>query len=271
MTDELDVSGASSTPEGVEGSPPQDGVVSASPPEGEEPAQTGSEEVLPFGKHPRWIKMNESNKAMKAQLSEAMAKVKEAEGAAATARWIKEDPKGFMAYLKSQLGEDKPAEPTEDPYAAFEPEVAERFRRYDKALEEAERQKKEAESRSKQTYEERVASNRTELDAEFDKMALEVGLIDAKGVADEEIMDVIAHATLAKLHGTARDPRMPTKAELKTAFDVVVKGFKKSGKLLAPKSAPPPPPSGSNRGTVPNGKTKRTDDERVADILSQLG
>lgn len=253
----------------IDGSPPSEGVSSESPPEGEAPAQESGAEVLPFGKHPRWIKMNEANKALKAQLQEAMDKLKEAEGAAATARWLKEDPKGFLAYLKSQIGEDNPEEEN-DQYAAFEPEVAERFRRYDKALEEVERQKKMMEERSKQLEEQKIAENRAELDMEFDKLAMDAGFVDEKGKADDEFMEFFAGSVLARLHAIAKDPRMPTKAELKTAFNSCVNGLKKGGKVFKP-STITPPPSGSNIGKVPSGKTKMTEEDRINDILRQLG
>lgn len=266
MAEEMDVTGDSSAPEGVvEGSPPSEGVGDGSPPSQE--ATTPQEEVLPFGKHPRWIKQVEANRALKSELAKRDEKMRELEGQAATARWVKEDPKGFLAYLQSQVGAEKPEN---DPYEAFEPEVAERFRRYDKALEDAAKEKQEYQNRQAQTTEQRIESNKGELDDYFDQLAKESNLVDATGKADEELMDVIANAVLAKMHGTARDPKMPTKQELKNSFDSVMKGLKKAGKSFTPKPVPIPA-SGSNRGTIPAGKTKMSEDERIASIVADLG
>jgi hypothetical protein len=249
---------------GVEGASPAPDVTA---PSADSP--TTEPEALPFGKHKRWIEMNRANKEYKAKLAEFERRQKELEGAAAIKEWMEKDPKGLFNHLKSQL-EPEPVAPENDPYEAFEPEVAERFRKYDKALEEAEKAKQEAQERSQMTEKQRISQNRQELDTAFDELAKTAGFIDENGNSDEEFMDVVANATLAKLHGIAENPNMPTKKELETAFQAITKGLKTVEKKALSQKPVSVPPSGSSRGVVPNSKVKRTAEDRINDILKDL-
>lgn len=260
--------------QGNEGQVVDTGVDGASPApdvEAAPSADTPSEgEVLPFGKHPRWIEMNRANKEYKAKVAEFEAKQKELEGAAAIKEWLEKDPQGFYNHFKSQFEPQPVQQPENDPYEAFEPEVAERFRRYDKALEEAERAKLEAQQNQQMTEKQRVAQNRQELDTAFDELAKAAGFIDEEGKSDEEFMDVVANATLAKLHGIAENPNLPTKKELETAFKAITKGLKTVEKKALSQKPASVPPSGSSRGVVPSAKVKRTAEDRINDILKDL-
>jgi hypothetical protein len=251
---------------GVEGVSPAPDVEAAS---SAEPTETG--EVLPFGKHPRWIEMNRANKEYKAKLAEFEARQPDYEEAVAIKKWIEKDPKGFYAHFKSQIEPEQAVKaPETDPYEAFEPEVAERFKRYDKALEEAEKAKQEAQKNQQKTEKQRVANNRQELDTAFDELAKTAGFIDENGKSDEEFMDVVANATLAKLHAIAANPSMPTKKELETAFSMISKGLKSVEKKALSQKPSSVPPSGSSVGVVPNTKVKRTAEDRINDILKDL-
>lgn len=252
---------------GVQDAPPASDVNSASSADSQ-PTETG--ETLPFGKHPRWIEMNRANKEYKAKLAEFESRQKELEGAAAVKEWLEKDPQGFFNHFKSQFEPEPPKEPESDPYEMYEPDVAERFRRYDKALEEAEKAKQEAQERSKMTAQERIAQNRQELDTAFDDMAKAAGFIDEEGNSDEEFMDVVANATLAKLHGIAADPNLPTKKELEAAFKTVTKGLKTVEKKALSQKPASVPASGSSSGMVPSAKVKRTAEDRINDILKDF-
>jgi len=262
--------------------PPPAEAAPDSPPV-ETPPKAEGEETLPFGKHPRWQKMVRTNKELTSKVAEFEQTIKALEGAKALDTWIREDPEGVYEWLGTQIkrkgdGGEQPSSPDDIPYEElykkldqYDDETAnimrfilKRQEKHDAIAKEYEDIKIKAEENSKKTMAERIQSNRAELDEEFDRLAADAGLIDKEGNCDEEEMDVIANATLSKLHAIAKDPKLPTKSELKTAFEAILKGLKKG------KKAVPPPPSGSKRGTPPAGKSTRTEQDRINDIVGSI-
>ncbi len=145
------------------------------------------------------------------------------------------------------------------------------MKKYNDALTEWDQSKQQMTERQKQQRVQAIQSNREQMDATFDKLAAEAGFIGKDGKSDDAFMDVVANATLAKLHATARDPQMPTEAELKAAFASVTEGLKRVEKRALGKAVVGNvPPSGSARGSVPAGKTSQTDDDRINDIVGSL-
>jgi hypothetical protein len=257
----------------VDAGAPEGAPVDAAPAESASPADEGQQqetaeqdvevEKLPFGKHPRWQSMVSSNKELKQQVAQFQQQMKSLEGAAAVQRWLQEDPRGLKAWLETQLaGKEEP----KDPYADFDPTAAEVLRKAESAAERLERMEK-------QWHEEAITQNRQSIDGEFDRLAQEAGYLDAKGTGNENFMRLLATATWTEMQAIAKNPDLPTKAELHEAFTVVKQGLQAAQTMGAKKvvAKPTVPASGSNRGSIPAGKTERTDNERIADIVHMLG
>jgi len=249
------------------GEPPADGG------EGGEQGDAGEEGGGGEGKtagQNRWQKLANSNRELKEQL-------KALEGAAAADRWMKEDPEGFLNFFAGKAGFKvskgegaETTQPKEDPYKDFDPVVAERLKRYDAALEEMEKAKAEGKEKAKAAQVRAIQENRADLDEAFDEMAVAAGYMDKDGNGNTEILDFLANATLSKLTALAKRPQMPTRRELKAAFDATVKGAKSLSKHFAKTAAPPPPPSGSGKGSTPPGTRPRTEQERLKDIANSI-
>lgn len=227
------------------------------------------EEHLPFGKHPRWQKMTASNREMKEQLAQMQEQLKTLEGAKNLDRWLREDPEGCLAYLNSQIKKQEAVQDNPDEFSKFDEDTIPWLKKIKMLEEKVTKYEQEKEYHQKTSYEQRVVDNRNALDQEFDKMAQTVGWLDKEGKGDEEFMGVVANATMARLHAVAKDPNLPTKEELKSAFDFVAKGLKAVEKKALKSTVVPPPPSGSN-GRAVTGKAPQTDNERIMDIANSL-
>jgi len=257
--------GESSTPDVSEETP------EASSAEEGDPGNDAGEEVLPFGKHPRWQKQLDTNRTLASQVKELTAKYEAAQGPMNLDKWIRNDPEGFHEWFKTQLPNKVEPGSEEDPYADFEPEVADRFKRYDAALDKAEQREKEFEQQSVAKQKAQVEENQGNVDEAYEGLIKESGYVDEKGVGNDDFLDVLADATLARLTAIAKNPRLPTIKELKTAYDSVTKGLTAVSKMQRKQEVSEVPPSGSRSGTAPDRKTSMTDDERVLDIAKTLG
>ena len=229
----------------------------------------GKKEALPFGKHPRWVKMTESNKALRQEVERLKGETGSLQGAKQLHQWLSADPanvKAFMDFMEARKNGGKTE--TKDPYADFEPEVAERFRKLDALEKWKQEQDAERERQSKQT----VEQNKAERDEEFDQFLINDGYMDKNGKGNEEVIRVIAKATLAELMDTAQNPNFPTSKELKAAYATVVRGLGSYGKLNLKKvTTPNVPASGSNRGSAAVAQGTVSSKDRIASIVAALG
>jgi hypothetical protein len=63
---------------------------------------------------------------------------------------------------------------------------------------------------------------------------------------------------------------MVTKEEMEKSFELVTKGLGHVEKLGLKKKVSAVPPSGSSQGSIPTGKTKKTEQDRINDIVNNL-
>ena len=111
-----------------------------------------------------------------------------------------------------------------------------------------------------------IQQNRVALDKHFDNLAKTAGF----DLNNAELMDVVANAVLSKMTGIAKNPQMVTKEEMEASFKLVTKGLGHVEKLGLRKQVTAVPPSGSSQGSIPTGKTKRTEQDRINDIVANL-
>lgn len=180
-------------------------------------------------------------------------------------RWLRQSPANLKKFMDLMDGKN---EPENDPYAEFAPEVAERFRKLD-ALEQW---KADQEARQKQQEAQTVEGNKKALEKEYISYLEKDGFVkDGKSV-DPQIVDMIDRATLATVMEIAENPNFPTREELRTAYDQVIKGIEAAKKfgVRSVVKQPGVPATGSKTGTMPS-KGPETDQQRVDRILSELG
>ncbi len=218
-------------------------------------------------------KVRETERKLKSELQRIQSEYGQLQGAKALHDKLSSDPKSLRVMLDLLEGKmPQQGQQEKDPYEAFTPDVAERFRKVDRLEKwQAEQERKEQE-RSQMSQQEKVrakANNEVELDQEFDTWIARDGF----DKYDPQFQEVMAEAVLARLFKTARDPNFPTKLELKTAYDSVTKGLSAGERTTLKKTIKPVVPlSGSNRGETPSAKQgPKSDDERIRDIVSMLG
>ena len=198
-------------------------------------------------------------------------------------KWVRNNPKAASAIqavslaimnnkdpvqaLSQMVGAEVENKQVEDPYSGFDPEVAEKFRRLDaieKRLAEEDRARKEAELRS-------IEEHKSHLDEIFEDRLKKDGFIAKDGSYNEEEIELLSDAVISRAARIARNPERITEQEIVKAYDQVTKGlqvFEKRGLKKTVQVAPPPTPS--NRGVIPIGKTKETEDQRLERITREF-
>ncbi len=231
-----------------------------------EAKEESKEEVLPFGKHPRWQKMVTENRQYKTQLKDLETKLKE-NGQYEDARKLHEalnsDPQKFKKVMDILYAKEAPAE---DPYSDFDPKVAEKFRKID-AFEkwQAEQEKKE-----QQLRQDDVGKNMDALDNSFDRILTEKGFINKDGSRDDKEVAMLQKATIAILAETG-DPRTASEKQLQSAIQTVLDGLSAYEKrVLRNTTRPAAPPSGSNKGSIPQGKKSMSEEDRINDLANSF-
>lgn len=216
----------------------------------------------------RFQKLASENKTFRERIAHMEALHKELEGARALDAALRSDPRKLQ-YVKDLLEGKIPQGQSEqeDPYKDFAPEVAERFRKVDaieKRLADEDRQRQEFHKRS-------LEENRAHLETVFEEKLKTDGFIQKDGAYDESEVGLLSDAVLSRATRLAKDPSRITEKELNTAYDQIMAGtqaLEKRGLKRTVKTTPPP--SASNRGSVPTGKAKQTDEERVLQIAREL-
>ena len=297
-------------PEGADASPASDTGVSDAPPASEEvpveegvetpPEVVAGEENLPFGKHPRWIERNKQLQEYKEKLKgyETLGDPEALKGAMNLDRALREDPEKVYEWLGNELKKKAPANastsPTNDKTTpneidaieakldSFEPETASilkflvgKARQFDSLVEEGNKQREVWEKQTEQEKQNQSQKNQDVLDESFDSLALAEGFIDKEGKGDEAFMTPLARHTMAELMSIAKNPKMPTTAELKQAFESTKMWMGLAQKkALAKKVTAVPPGGGSKNGSIPSGKQTKTyeeaREERIRRISSEL-
>lgn len=155
-----------------------------------------------------------------------------------------------------------------DPYAAFSPEVAAKFREMDELKQWREQWEENQKSQQVKTFE----KNKAALETEYASLLQKDGYVGKDGnPVSQPLVDAIDRATLAMLMETAEDPNFPTSQELNRAYGLVIAGFKEAEKrgLKQTIKSPGVPASGTKSGTIP-AKGPETDQQRINRILSEL-
>lgn len=237
-----------------------------------------TEENLPFGKHPRWIKMRESNKTLQSQIKQTQDQLSALEGAKHLDSWLRKNPdkidmiKSWMSGKAEVKAAVESAAAEKDPYADFDPVVAERFRKQDileKKLADmeaaAQRQQEQEQMSSLQKSVERAENK-------FSSLLSADGFVDKNGNGDTALVELIADATLSKIAKmTGEDPRFASDEQIAQAYKAVTGGLSAHQKYTLKKTVSNDVPlSGSNKGSIPRGKATMTEDERISSIANML-
>lgn len=194
----------------------------------------------------------------------------EIQGFKAIKNWFAQDPRNIEAFQQlftRGATVNQPKEEVKDPYAAWEPEVAERFRTVD----ELKNKIAEFERRDQERQFQEVAR---EVDGTFTERLKDDGYLDEKGFyRNPKLGEMIEGACKDRLLRTAQNPQRPTAAEVTEAYNFVrscLNSTEKNGlKKLTSNAAPP---TGSRSGQVPSGKKLlKTDDDRSNYLANFLG
>lgn len=207
-------------------------------------------------------------KRLRAEYETLQRQFKEAEGAIAIDKWLREDKKRAAEFVKWMQQLEK-ATPQQDPYADLRPEIAEKFRSYDKLLEKIETY----EAQQKADQERSVIENQVKLDEHFDKLLKDKGFADENGNVDQGLADALSEAVLARLAKTVGDPRIATEKQVTDAFEGIVKGLSALEKIALKKTVKQPgvPASGTVNGKTPSPKMDFSSQEnRIAALVAGM-
>lgn len=237
---------------------------------------SNNEQTQPQAEKPenRYQKLANANKQMKAQLREIQEQQRQYEGAIKLHNWINADPKKAQILLdlmngKMPMAQNEPE--AKDPYAEYDPDIAEKFRKLDQLEQWKLQQEQEREAFAKQSE----INHQQTIDQQYDQMLIADGYLKKDGTAvDENLVDVISLATKAYLDSNSKNPSMPTQQELQAAYKVVKQSIAYVEKATLKRSATPAavPATGSRSGMpVSQGNPAPSSDaERVASVVAYL-
>lgn len=223
---------------------------------------------LPFGKHPRWIKLNEANRNYKAKIKDLESRLGTLSEAEKLDQWLRSDPQNLKTVLDLMSG---PKEASKDPYQGYDPETAQLLRDRDariQALEQKFSKLEEMEQNSKLTSKQK---NEKALESEFSRMLQEKGFTNDQGLVPDDSAPLVAlveKATLAELMSIAEDPNFPSKEELNQAFTNVTMGLEVAKKFGLKDVIKNVPPTGSKLGTPPP-KGPMSEAERIRQMAQE--
>lgn len=232
----------------------------------------------PFNDNPRWRKLKEEVKSLKAENDKLRSELPEGEKKSWNniKSWLLKDEKNIDLMEKLLLGKSINEEEEEDPWAEYEPKVAAQLRKADKLEKELQQLRHFLDQRDNQSAEERLQNNMSALENHFAQKLAEDGFVDkATGrPVNKQLLKVIEGAVLAELATTMEgDPRTATQAQLDAAYEAVVAGLSAGEKMGLKKALRPvnAPPSGSRTGVPVGGKKRiQSEAERLADIAAML-
>lgn len=233
--------------------------------------EQGDEEVLPFGKHPRWQKMVKERRELQAKAQQYEQELQSHKDLIEFGNFLKANPQKAQKVLQI-LQEREEAAEKKDPYAEYEPDVAEKFRKLDELEQwkaEQERQRQEQESQSTQQVQQ-------ELDNEFDQRLRKDGFLAEDGTPkNEKTVEVVSLAMKSFLDNNCKDPNRPSRAEFDAAYQSIMEVYnhlREEASKSALKNAVSThvPATGTGRGAPPAGKATRTDRDRIMDVANSI-
>lgn len=244
----------------------------------ETPAPEVEQSAQSNGKDYNWRQMRE-------QLRQRDAQIKALEGAANIDKWLKSNPGNMRVIMDLMEGKSQQAQAPqqamsqtpaaqEDPYADFDPVVAEKFRKLD-AFEqwkaELDRQNEQQKASQQKQEQESIQKNMNDLDSSFDEVLVKDGYMGEDGSGDIDLIEMIQDATLARLARKFGDPTRATRAQMLETYKAVTAGLSAHQKFTLKKTVKQDVPlSGSTRGTVPTGKTTMSEHDRVSTLIDSL-
>lgn len=253
----------------LSGTPPP---AEASPTSGQEENQTTEQEseVLPFHKHPRWEQLNKEFRTTKTRAQQLEQQLQNHKDLIEFGDFLKANPNKAKRILEVLQENEEAAKG--DPFAEYEPDVAERLKTVDELKQwkaEQERQREEQQNQSIQEYQ-------AQLDTEFDQRLVKDGFLGEDGTPKNgKVVDVLSMAMKSFIDTNARDPKRPSRAEFDAGYQTIMEVYKAireeaSRDALKNAVTDTPPPTGSGRGAAPGGKTARTEQDRIADLVSSI-
>lgn len=207
-------------------------------------------------------------KRWKSEHDKLQTQYQSAKDAIAMDQWLRADQKRAAAFIEWAKAQENP-QPTEDPYAQFAPEVAEKFRKLD-ALETWQKQQEQQAEQGRVHY---IQQNQAKLDEHFDSLLKSKGFVDEGGKIDEDLAYALSRGTLAVLADSIQDPRLATQAQVEQAFDKLTKGLSMLEKRALKKVVKQPgvPASGTGFGKSVDRKIDWSNpDNRIAHLTSAL-
>lgn len=212
-------------------------------------------------------------------------------GAADLDKWIRSDPKNFEFILglrngqnpqelaariyQAQKAQEAQSDQPQINFEQYEPETAKLLKAMWEKANGLEQWKTKFEQQiqqsQQQAQQQQVQQNSDSLDSHFDNNLIRDGYLDATGKGDPAVIELIQSAVLAKLCAMTDTPRLATSKQVDDAYATVMNGFSALQKQTLKKTVKTDVPlSGSRKGSVPMGKAKMTEEERISSIVNSL-
>jgi len=216
-------------------------------------------------------KLANENRQFKTQLQQLQKNLEELGGARQLHEGLSKNPqyiRTVMDMIEGKWVDPLKAQSEKDPFEGYEPHEAEALR----SAMEFKQYKMEQERREQERQQKFVQEHQQSLEDEFGEYLKKDGYLTDKGPVDVKALRTIEYSVRAALQEIAKDINVPTRAELKQAYEMVTEGLEPLKKIGLKKALEKPavPPSGSKLGSVaPRGKTKETDAQRVERIMRE--
>ena len=213
-------------------------------------------------------KLANENRKYRQQLQRFEQDQRDLEGARNLDRLLRSDPQKarlVMDLLNGRSGQNAGSE--KDPFEGYLPHEAEALR----TAMELKQWKQQMEQQQQLQYQQSIEENNANLESVFEAKLQADGFIDKEGNFDEGAVKLIAGAVLTQALASAKDPARVTEKELLAAYNSVMKGTQYLEKrALKSTVRTTPPPSASQRATMPVGRTKETEEQRIASMVREF-
>lgn len=253
----------------------QEATVETSSPEvqdGNQAPQTEPEENLPFGKHPRWVKMQGELKDLRAQ-HETLAKEREEYAKAIDFhKALSGDPAKLQKVMEILSTQEEPVKEPESPavsYDDFDPIVADKFKQIDVVAQKVDELLNKIAQQEQQTQESRLEESKARIDRNFDGWMTADGFMDKEGNGDAKVIEAMENLTLMNLAQLSQNPYFATDEEVKKAYDHAKEIMSATGKHVSKSNIVAPPPSGSSAGKPPS-QRGTTEADRIARLMESV-
>jgi len=270
-----------STPESIDNG-------SAQETENVDPAQAEAQEPQAGSKEYNFKQMRENLSRLETERKQWLEERKGLTGAADLDKWIRSDPKNLEFIIGLRNGRNPKdlaaqiyAEQVQEQAEAgfnfeqYDPDTGKLLKTYHDKLSGLEQWKTQMEQKIQESQQQeqqaKIDRNMQAIDNDFDNQLIKDGFVDANGKGDDNVVELIRHAVIAKLAQSTDDPRTASKAQFNDAYKAVVSGLSAYQKQTLKKAVKTDVPlSGSRKGSIPMGKTSMTEDERISSIVNSL-